>query len=83
MSSASLAQRLAVAGTLPRLSVQDRAPIRIGALVPMSGAEESWGRPGVAGCQLWVDWINAHGGMMLGGRRHLVELSVYDSVRRN
>ncbi|WP_417278188.1 ABC transporter substrate-binding protein [Celeribacter sp.] len=79
MSSASLAQRLAVAGSMPRLSVQDRAPIRIGALVPMSGAEEFWGRPGVEGCQLWVDWINAHGGMMLGGRRHLVELSVYDS----
>ncbi|PZX12705.1 ABC transporter substrate-binding protein [Celeribacter halophilus] len=79
MSSGSLAQRLAVAGSLPRLSVQDRAPVRIGALVPMSGGEEFWGRPGVEGCELWVDWINAHGGMMIGGRRHLVELTVYDS----
>ncbi len=80
MSAGSLAQRLAVAGPLPRLSVQDRAPIRIGALVPMSGPEESWGRPGIEGCQIWVDWINAHGGMMLGGRRHLVELAVHDSA---
>ncbi|SFJ70561.1 ABC transporter substrate-binding protein [Celeribacter neptunius] len=78
MSTDSLAQRLAVAGSLPRLSVQDRAPIRIGALVPLSGPEEPWGRPGVEGCQIWVDWINAHGGMMVGGRRHLVELSVTD-----
>ncbi|WP_434288731.1 ABC transporter substrate-binding protein [Celeribacter sp. SCSIO 80788] len=81
MSSASLAQRLAVAGSLPRLSVQDRAPIRVGALVPMSGAEERWGRPGIEGCRLWVDWINAHGGMMVGGRRHLVELIVQDSAQ--
>ncbi|WP_460274086.1 ABC transporter substrate-binding protein [Celeribacter sp. ULVN23_4] len=80
MSSASLAQRLVVGGSLPRLSVQDRAPIRIGALVPMSGPEEPWGRPGIEGCELWVDWINAHGGMMVGGRRHLVELIVHDSA---
>ncbi|GHG90917.1 ABC transporter substrate-binding protein [Pseudodonghicola xiamenensis] len=80
MSTPSLAQRLAVAGALPRLSVQDRAPIRIGALVPMSGPEERWGRPGVEGCHLWVDWINAHGGMMVAGRRHLIELIVHDSA---
>ncbi|PTQ75840.1 ABC transporter substrate-binding protein [Celeribacter persicus] len=80
MSTTSLAQRLVVAGSLPRLSVQDRAPIRVGALVPMSGSEERWGRPGVDGCRLWVDWINAHGGMMVGGRRHLVELIVHDSA---
>ena len=83
MSSISLAQRLAVGGSLPRLSVQERAPIRIGALVPMTGPEERWGRPGVDGCQLWVDWINAHGGMMLDGRRHLVELVVQDSALGN
>ncbi|MCA0043978.1 ABC transporter substrate-binding protein [Celeribacter litoreus] len=80
MSASSLAQRLAVAGSLPRLSVQDRAPIRIGLLVPMSGDEESWGRPGLAGCRIWVDWINTHGGMMVGGRRHPVELVVSDSA---
>lgn len=81
MSTASLAQRLAVAGSLPRLSVQDRAPIRIGALVPLSGAEEFWGRPGVDGCRIWVDWINTHGGMMVGGRRHPIELVVADSAQ--
>ncbi|WP_308124719.1 ABC transporter substrate-binding protein [Maritalea mobilis] len=60
--------------------MQDRAPIRVGVLVPLSGSEERWGRPGVKGCRLWVDWINAHGGMMVAGRRHLVELIVEDSA---
>ncbi|WP_138464309.1 ABC transporter substrate-binding protein [Poseidonocella sp. HB161398] len=77
---ASLAQRLLATGNLPRLSVQDRAPVRIGALVPFSGPEEPWGRPGIDGCRIWADWINAHGGLMLGGKRHQVELVVEDSA---
>lgn len=80
MSAASLAQRLAVSGSLPRLSVQMRAAVRIGMLVPMTGPEEFWGRPGLKGCQIWVDWINERGGMMIGGRRHLVELVAEDSA---
>ncbi|MEP3634000.1 MAG: ABC transporter substrate-binding protein [Shimia thalassica] len=80
MSSASLAQRLAVAGNLPRLSVRDRTPVKIGALVPLSGFEEAWGRPGVEGSQIWVDWINNRGGMMIGGHRRPVELIVHDSA---
>ncbi|MFW2589543.1 ABC transporter substrate-binding protein [Sagittula sp. SSi028] len=80
MSGPSLAQRLMVAGTLPRLGVQDRAPIRVGALVPLSGPEEHWGRPGLHGCRIWIDWINARGGMMIAGRRRMVELIEADSA---
>ena len=80
MSTASFAQRLAVTGTLPRLEVQNRAPIRIGFLVPLTGAQKRWGEPGVDGCRIWTDWINARGGLMVGGKRHLVELQVHDSA---
>lgn len=80
MSAVSLAQRLMVGGEMPRLSVQERAPIRVGALVPLSGDELFWGRPGLDGCRIWIDWINARGGMMVGGRRHLVELIEVDSA---
>ncbi|MXN17830.1 ABC transporter substrate-binding protein [Pseudooceanicola sp. GBMRC 2024] len=76
----SLAQRLQAAGNLPRLSVQDRAPVRIGALVPLSGPEQPWGRPGLDGCRIWADWINDHGGLLLGGKRHQVELVIEDSA---
>ncbi|MDK3018781.1 ABC transporter substrate-binding protein [Pseudodonghicola flavimaris] len=80
MSSPSFAQRLAVSGSLPRLDVQNRAPIRIGFLVPLSGPQQGWGGPGVDGCRIWVDWINARGGLMVGGKRHLVEMQLHDSA---
>lgn len=80
MSSPSFAQRLAVTGSLPRLEVQNRAPIRIGFLVPLSGSQQGWGGPGVDGCRIWVDWINDHGGLMVGGKRHLVDMLVHDSA---
>lgn len=81
MSTPSLAQRLMVAGTLPRMTVRETAPVKIGALVPMSGSEEAWGRPGIDGARIWVDWINDHGGLMVGGRRHQVELIMQDAAQ--
>jgi len=80
MGAASLAQRLAVAGSLPRLRTRAAAPLRIGFLVPLSGAQEGWGRPGLDGCRIWADGINAHGGLMVAGRRHRVEFTVADSA---
>jgi branched-chain amino acid transport system substrate-binding protein len=81
MSGPSLAQRLAVSGTLPRLGVQTQAPIRIGALVPFTGPEAYWGQPGILGCRIWIDWINERGGLMIDGRRRPVELVEADSAQ--
>ncbi|QUS37144.1 ABC transporter substrate-binding protein [Falsirhodobacter algicola] len=80
MSSSSFAQRLAVNGSLPRLGGQNRAPVRIGFLTPLTGPEEYWGRPGLDGCRLWADEINAAGGMMVSGRRQRVEIVAFDSA---
>lgn len=80
MSGSTFAQRLAVSGSLPRLGAQNRFPIRIGFLTPLSGAEESWGRPGLDGCQLWAEWINDRGGMMVAGKRHRIEIVAHDSA---
>ncbi|MCF8482727.1 MAG: ABC transporter substrate-binding protein [Rhodospirillum sp.] len=79
MSNSSFAQRLAVTGSLPRIATRSRAPIRIGILTPLSGPEEAWGRPGLDGCQLWSDWINEHGGLLVAGARRRVELIARDS----
>ncbi|WP_108258287.1 ABC transporter substrate-binding protein [Mangrovicoccus ximenensis] len=79
MVTTSLAQRLLATGNLPRLSVRDRAPVRIGALVPLSGPQEPWGRPGLDGCRIWADSINQHGGLLTGGTRRHVELIAADS----
>ena len=80
MSTSSFAQRLAVTGSLPRLGAKNRAPIRIGFLVPLSGNEEYWGRPGLDGCRIWTDWINDRGGLMVAGKRHRVEVIAHDTA---
>jgi branched-chain amino acid transport system substrate-binding protein len=81
MSTSSFAQRLAVTGSLPRLGVKNRAAVRIGFLLPLSGPEESWGRPGLDGCQLWAEGLNARGGLMVGGVRHPIEIIARDSAQ--
>lgn len=80
MSRTSLAQRLAVTGSLPRLGVQNHSPVRIGFLTPLSGDEQGWGAPGVDGCRIWADGLNARGGMMIAGKRHRIEIIAQDSA---
>lgn len=80
MSRWSFAQRLAVTGSLPRLGATNQSPVRIGFLTPLSGREEYWGRPGLDGCRLWVEWINRRGGMMVTGKRHRIEIIAHDSA---
>ena len=76
--STSLAQRLAVGGMMRRLETDAGRRIPIGFLAPLSGQVRSWGLPGLYGCQIWADQINASGGMMIGGRRHRVEILAED-----
>lgn len=80
MSSSSFAQRLAVTGSLRSLGAQNRSPVRIGFITPLSGAEAEWGQQGVDGCRIWADGINASGGLMVAGRRHRVEIVTHDSA---
>lgn len=80
MSRWSFAQRLAVTGSLPRLTATNQSPVRIGFLTPLSGREEYWGRPGLEGCRLWAEWINRRGGMMVTGKRHRIEIVAHDSA---
>lgn len=78
MSGGSFPLALAVGGRLKRFDVGAAEPVRIGFLAPLSGPAESWGMPGLMGARIWVDWINAAGGLMLSGRRHPVELVDHD-----
>ncbi|WP_297778240.1 ABC transporter substrate-binding protein [uncultured Roseovarius sp.] len=78
MSNSSFAQRLAIRSALPRFSVGMRKTLTIGFLAPLSGPVESWGLPGLNGCQIWVDWLNRAGGVLMGGRRFPVRLEAYD-----
>ncbi|MFY9238511.1 MAG: ABC transporter substrate-binding protein [Roseovarius sp.] len=78
MSQNSFAQFLSVSGRLPRLDQMSSTPVRIGFLAPLSGVAEGWGRPGLNGCRIWVDQVNAAGGLRIGAERRRVELLPYD-----
>ena len=80
MGGQSLGLTLAVTGRLKRFDVGAARPVRIGFLAPLTGPAQSWGLPGLMGCRIWVDWINAAGGLLVGGQRHPVELIEADST---
>jgi branched-chain amino acid transport system substrate-binding protein len=76
----SLAQRLALTGSLPRNLRQNTTPVRIGLLAPLSGPSAPWGKPGLEGCQIWADWVNEQGGLILGAQRRRVEVLARDAA---
>lgn len=78
--SISLAQRLAMAGSLPRNLHHAATPVRIGFLAPLSGPSLPWGKPGLEGCMIWADWVNEQGGLIVGPRRRRVEILARDAA---
>ncbi|MDI3338372.1 ABC transporter substrate-binding protein [Defluviimonas aestuarii] len=78
MGSGSFAHRLAVKGALPRLTAGVADTINIGFMAPLTGPVQSWGLPGLNGCQIWADSINRAGGLHLSGRRHNIRLVPFD-----
>jgi branched-chain amino acid transport system substrate-binding protein len=61
-----------------RASAQDDV-VRIGFLAPLTGAVAAWGKPGLDGCEIWAERVNAAGGVDIGGERRRVEFVAYDN----
>ena len=78
MESSSFAQRLAISGAMPKLSVGMTKKIDIGFLAPLSGQVETWGLPGLHGCRIWENWLNSAGGLLIGGRRYPIRIHAFD-----
>ncbi len=78
MTHGSFAQRLAIKGALPRLTAGVSDTINIGFMAPLSGPVQSWGLPGLNGCEIWLDNLNRLGGLSIGGRRHRVRIIPFD-----
>ncbi len=53
--------------------------VKIGFLAPLTGAVAAWGKPGLDGCEIWAEWVNAAGGMDIGGEAHKIEFVAYDN----
>lgn len=52
--------------------------VKIGFLAPLTGPVAAWGKPGLDGLMIWGDWINADGGIDIGGQKMQVEFVAYD-----
>lgn len=54
--------------------------LKIGFLAPLTGPLRAWSAPGLDGCRIWVDLVNAAGGIKVGSRKYLVELVPFDTM---
>jgi len=63
---------------LPRLTAGTTDTINIGFMAPLSGPVQSWGLPGLNGCEIWLDSLKSLGGLLIGGRRHQLRIIPFD-----
>lgn len=54
-------------------------PVAIGFNAPLSGPVAGWALPGLTGIRIWMDEINAEGGLLVGDTRHPIELYQFDN----
>ena len=52
--------------------------VKVGMNIPMTGDYAPWGLPGLYGCQIVADNLNAAGGVEIGGDKHKIEIVSYD-----
>ncbi len=68
-----------VSASLPGRAFANDKVIKIGFLAPLTGAVAAWGKPGLDGCEIWAEWVNAAGGITVDGEPHKVEFIGYDN----
>ena len=69
---------VASAGFPRRVFAAGQKTVQIGMNIPMTGDYAPWGLPGLYGCQIVADDINAAGGVDIGGNNYAIEMVSYD-----
>ncbi len=69
----------AAAGSMPRMALAADKVIKIGFLAPLTGPVAAWGKPGLDGCEIWAERVNAAGGIKLSDGDYKVEFVGYDN----
>ena len=64
--------------SMPKIAFGADDVVKIGFLAPLTGEVSAWGKPGLDGCQIWADWVNADGGIKIGDKAYKVEFVPYD-----
>ncbi|MFZ1340314.1 MAG: ABC transporter substrate-binding protein [Paracoccaceae bacterium] len=76
--AAALAGTAAATSLVPRAARAADKTVKIGFLAPLTGEVAAWGKPGLDGCLIWAEWVNAAGGVNIAGEAHMVEFVPYD-----
>ena len=78
-AAAAAGAGVVVSASLPGRAFANDKVIKIGFLAPLTGAVAAWGKPGLDGCEIWAEWVNAAGGITVDGEPHKVEFIGYDN----
>ena len=79
LGAATTAGAFAAASLLPRRAFAADNVVKIGFLAPLTGDVAAWGKPGLDGCRIWGEWMNAAGGVTIGGENYQFEFVAYDN----
>ena len=59
--------------------VMAQETVKIGFNAPLSGPAAAWGLPGMEGVEVWLDKLEADGGLKVGDETYEVEIVKYDN----
>ncbi len=62
----------------PKISVAGAKTVKLGMNIPMTGDYAPWGLPGLYGCEIVANNLNAAGGVEIGGDTYQIEIAAYD-----
>ncbi len=69
----------AATSSMARMAHAADKVIKIGFLAPLTGPVAAWGKPGLDGCEIWAERVNAAGGIKLSDGDYMVEFVGYDN----
>jgi branched-chain amino acid transport system substrate-binding protein len=78
-TASGVAAGLAAGIAMPRIGRAAGKTVKVGFLAPLTGDVAAWGLPGRDGALIWADWVNAAGGIKIGGEAHQLEIVSYDN----
>ena len=78
LGTSAAAGAAALSGISTQVFAADKV-VKIGFLAPLTGPVAAWGKPGLDGCQIWAERINAAGGIKLADGAYMVEFVGYDN----
>ena len=79
LGTATAGATVALASSMAPKAARADDTIKIGFLAPLTGEVAAWGLPGLYGCEIWAEKVNAAGGVNIGGKSHKVEFVSYDN----